>query len=103
MINEMLYFGTATPQGVVSPAQWDAFVDEEVTPLFPKGFTVWLGVGQWQSANGQILHEQSHVLTVMHADTAQNDRAIKTLVSTYKTKFRQEAVLRVRSMTCASL
>ena len=34
-----LYFGTASPDGPVSPADFEAFLDTCVTPRFPLGLT----------------------------------------------------------------
>src|SRR5262249_33834929 len=34
-VSELLYFGTATPTGVVSDAEWSAFLGNVVTPRFP--------------------------------------------------------------------
>jgi len=102
VVNDMLYFGTATAHGVVSRQQWNEFVNTVVTPRFPMGLTVWPASGQWQSADGHIIHEVSHVLALVHADDPGSDLAVLTIVSTYKTEFDQEAVLRVRSAACAS-
>ena len=55
---ELLYFGTATPRGTVSPEDWRHFVDEVVTPRFPDGLTVWPAGGQWRSAQGEAVHEK---------------------------------------------
>ncbi|MCI5126081.1 MAG: DUF3574 domain-containing protein [Candidatus Electrothrix sp. AR5] len=36
-----LYFGLKSPdEGKVDPAAWRMFVDNEVTPQFPKGLTL---------------------------------------------------------------
>ncbi|AKJ29448.1 DUF3574 domain-containing protein [Caldimonas brevitalea] len=101
-IADTLYFGTARPGGTVSREAWEMFVNREVTPRFPKGLTSWQASGQWQGANGAIERETAHVLQVVHPDSAAGDRAIRDLVSLYKTSFEQEAVLRVRTRACVS-
>ena len=73
-----------------------------VTPRFPKGLTSSRASGQWLSADGEIVREDSHVLQLLHADDAPTENAIRELVDVYKTQFRQDAVLRIRSHTCAS-
>jgi hypothetical protein len=102
VVNETLYFGTAMPDGVVSPEQWTEFVNNVVTPRFPQGLTMWQASGQWRSAQGEQIWESSHVLTVDHPDDARSDAAVREIMHSYKTQYHQEAVLRVRALSCAS-
>jgi hypothetical protein len=102
-INELIYFGTQTPGGEVSEAEWATFLREVVTPRFPDGLTTWRASGQWRSADGSLTREDSHVLNLVHADDARTENAIHALIDEYKTRYRQEAVLRVRSPACISL
>ena len=55
MTNESLYFGTAKAQGIVTPEDWQAFLQAEVTPRFPEGLTVLAASGQWRSTGGVIV------------------------------------------------
>lgn len=101
---EWLYFGGNLPDGaVVTPAAWSDFVDREVSPRFPQGFTTWQAAGQWRGANGVIEHEASQVVALVHADTPADARAVADIAERYKQLFRQEAVLRVRAPACMSL
>jgi hypothetical protein len=102
-INEYIYFGTGTPDGVVSAGQWSAFLRDVVTPRFPQGLSTWAASGQWQSQDGSLTREDSHVLNLVHPDEAATEKAVQELVAEYKTRFRQEAVLRVKSRACTSL
>jgi hypothetical protein len=95
--SDVLYFGTAKPDG-----DWDAFLRDVVTPRFPEGFTAWRAAGQWRSADGRIVREGSYVLSIVHPEDAKADAAIRAIAGEYKTRFRQEAVLRVESRTCVS-
>ena len=101
-LNELIYFGTESPDGVVSADAWSAFLRDVVTPRFPQGLTTWQASGQWRSADGTLTREESHVLNLIHPDDAANDSAVQAIVSEYKTRFRQEAVLRVASPACVS-
>ena len=47
-INELIYFGTATPDGAVTEQQWSDFLRDVVTPRFPQGLTTWPAAGQWR-------------------------------------------------------
>lgn len=101
-VQDLLYFGTATPDGVVSASDWQGFVDGVVTPRFPDGLSVWPASGQWKSAAGPIVREGSYVLNLVHPDDTKAEAAIADIVRTYKTRFRQEAVMRVRAPACIS-
>ena len=46
---DTLYFGTATPVGVVTEEEWRRFLAEEVTPRFPEGLTFWSMAGDTSS------------------------------------------------------
>ena len=102
-INELIYFGTGTPDGVVTDAQWTEFLREVVTPRFPQGLTTWPASGQWRANDGTLTREASHVLNLVHDDDAAPEQAVQELVDAYKTRFRQEAVLRVRTPSCTQL
>lgn len=102
MVSEMIYFGTQAPDGTVTPEQWTRFLGEVVTPRFPQGLTVWPAAGQWKAADGSITREASYALNLLHADDAASEAAIRAIVGDYRTRFRQEAVLRVKSRACAS-
>ena len=102
-VQELVYFGTDTPSGSVTPEDWAQFLSEVVTPRFPDGLSTWQASGQWRSATGAIIREPSYVLNLVHPDDVGANQAVQEIVSSYKTRFQQEAVLRVRSSTCMSL
>ena len=99
---EALYFGANKPQGMVSPQEWSAFIDEVVTPRFPQGLSVLQAAGQWRNAQGVIERETSRLLQIVHEGTARDDAAIREIVTHYKTAHQQEAVMRLRSLACVS-
>jgi hypothetical protein len=101
-IQDLVYFGTDKPTGRVTPEEWTQFLGEVVTPRFPQGFSVWQASGQWRSASGAIVQEPSYVLSLVHPPGVAVDQAIEELVASYKERFHQEAVLRVRSGACTS-
>jgi Protein of unknown function (DUF3574) len=99
-VNELIYFGTAKPNGVVTSKEWSEFLLGSVTPRFPKGFTVWQAIGQWQAGDKRIVHEDTFILNVIHPDDDRSEDAAREIADTYKRKFNQEAVLRVKSYAC---
>jgi hypothetical protein len=102
MIRESLYFGTAMPQGSVSPDAWQRFLADAVTPRFPDGFTVWPASGQWRGADGVIARESSYVLEILYDGSAEQRAAVDAIVRDYRERFQQEAVLRTSLPLCAS-
>jgi len=90
-----LYFGLSRiSQPNITEAQWQAFVDQEITPRFPQGFTVISARGQWQNIQKTIIQENSKVLVIIHADTAVNDVNIEQIRHIFCKQFHQELVLR---------
>lgn len=103
-LHDSVYFGTGMPDGgAVTADQWSGFLATTVTPRFPQGLTVSTVSGQWRGADGSIVLEQTHVLGLVHPDDAASEEAIGDIIVAYKTRFRQEAVLRVRNPVCIAL
>ena len=102
MVRDVVYFGRNRPGGgTVSDADWLRFLDEVVTPRFPYGLTVVDATGRWRGQSGVIEQERSEIVTVFHAGDPASRQAIADVAGEYKRRFRQEAVLRERSATCA--
>jgi hypothetical protein len=96
LVLDRLYFGRSIPGGgSVSDDDWSVFLRDSVTPRFPDGLTVWRAEGQWREASGAIVREASFVLEIVHADDAVSEQAVQRVRADYRTRFRQEAVLRV--------
>jgi hypothetical protein len=100
--SDILYFGTRKPNGVVTRAQWDDFLQKEVTARFPDGLTTWEAQGQWEGKSGKTIKEKSYVLLIVHPSDSKSDRLIKEIINIYKQRFDQESVLRVRSKASVS-
>jgi hypothetical protein len=93
-----LYFGLKKSDGTeVSDAEWSAFLAEEVTALFPEGFTVLSAAGQYRSNSGEIVREPSRMLVIVYGKRARRsaDQKIEQIRSIYKERFKQESVMRV--------
>ena len=93
-----LYMGRSIPGGgMVSDEAWEKFLSDVVTPLFPDGFTVLAGRGQYRDASGLITKEPSHVLVFLYrkADRKRARANIEKIREEYKKLFAQESVLRV--------
>jgi hypothetical protein len=94
---EELYFGTEIPGGgTVSDSLWQKFLDEEVTPRFPKGLTVLDASGQYLYENGKRAKEHTKIVILLYKQTdTRNTELIAQVINRYKRQFRQESVLRI--------
>lgn len=97
-----LYFGLARPTGSVSELEWQMFLRDEVTARFPEGLTVWEASGQWRRTDGQIEHEGSKVLLLVHPDTAVARSPVQAVIARYRQKFDQESVLWETAQVCVA-
>jgi Protein of unknown function (DUF3574) len=93
---DTLYFGTQKPEGgVVSDAEWQQFLADEITSRFPSGLTTWEASGQWRDQHNVIERERTHIVQIVHV--AGDEAKIVAIISLYKKRFAQEAVFRIRS------
>lgn len=96
-----LFFGRdVMGREAVSDADWRRFLDEEITPRFPDGFTVIDTYGQWRNAGGMIAMERGKVLVVIAAGSNDDASRIAMIRDAYKRRFMQESVLFVQSSVC---
>lgn len=85
----------------VSEAAWRVFLDAEVTPRFPDGFTVLDARGQYRE-NGIVMREPSKVLVIALADEARQRPELAAVAEAYKARFRQQSVLTMIRSACVS-
>lgn len=96
-----LYFGLSRPAGKdITPAEWQQFVDRDVTPRFRDGLTVFDARGQWLGNDGAVAREQSKALMLIHGKDAKSEEGIEALRTIYKSRFAQESVMRVDRQVC---
>lgn len=102
MTSVTLFFGLAIPGGgQVSEADFAAFLDADVTPRFPEGFSVLAASGQWRdAAKGAIVREPSRALMIWRTPSEQADAAVEAIRDAYKARFRQDSVMRVDDLDC---
>ena len=93
---ERLYFGrNIADTAVVSDSAWAVFVRDVITPRFPEGATVWDASGQWRAPNGVLVREPSYVVELLHAVTPDAETRVQGVIDEYKSRFAQQAVLRM--------
>jgi hypothetical protein len=91
VVSDRLFCGLSIPGGgEVTQRDVDTFIEEVVAPRFPEGFTVWHAQGQWRGGS-----EQTLIFEILHPYDIRIDAKIKEIAEEYRSRFRQEAVLRV--------
>ena len=92
-----LFFGSAKPDGSeVTTEEFQQFVDDEITPRFPDGLTLLMGLGQFRGSSGVIIQERSMLLILLYPVETRQDSSVKIeqIREAYKQLFQQESVLR---------
>jgi hypothetical protein len=92
-----LFFG-----GSIAPEQWRAFVNQEVTPRFPEGFTAFETQGQWRDRDGTVSRETGHELLIILTRINPNEEKLNAIRDAYRRRFMQESVLLAESPVCAA-
>jgi hypothetical protein len=97
-----LYLGQSTPTGVVTEAQWRAFVAEAVALRFPHGFTELSAHGHWRDDRGTAIAEQTRIVEIAHDDSPQVRERIRGIATDYRRRFAQQSVLvtQTQSLQC---
>jgi hypothetical protein len=89
-----LFFGQSMPGGALIPAaDWQRFVDEQITPAFSDGLTIVDAGGQYKNRTGTVIKEPAKIVILVYRSSAEKDAAIRRLVDDYKRQFKQESVL----------
>lgn len=81
----------------VTEGEFWLFIDEFVTPKFPKGLTVIDALGRWRGDGGILVSERSKVLVLIYPrkERRDADRKIEEIRAEYKRRFSQDSVLRL--------
>jgi len=95
-----LYFGTHIFENGntahVDAGDWKGFVEAAIISRFPDGFTVHEGHGFYRSPrDGNTVREPAYVLTIAHRGSRDSNGRLDDIASDYKTRFKQDSVLRV--------
>jgi hypothetical protein len=90
---ELFFGGTRADGSAITSAEFERFLDADVTPAFPEGLT-WLPVhGQWMGGK-----QASYLLILLYPESnEQADRNIEKIRTDYKHQFGQTSVLRTDS------
>ena len=94
-----LYFSVGPlegQEGVVSPARWREFLDQEVTTRFPDGFSVFDAYGQWKDHDAKVPERlATKVIVILHESSAKRESDIEAIRLAYKRITGDLSVLRL--------
>ena len=97
-IRTELYFGLSRKgKSDVAETEFQAFIDDIVTPRFPDGLTIVEARGQWRENDLSITKERTKVLILLYPKREKQmaSRKIDDIREEYKKRFAQSSVLRV--------
>lgn len=100
-IRSELSFGLSKPDGtLITEREWEAFVEQEITPRFPAGLTILNAHGQWWDGSA-VVREESRIVIIIRPNTCperENERTkIEEIRALYKSRFTQQAIMLVES------
>lgn len=103
VIAELLFGRSIADRPGVSEAAFRRFLDREVTPRFPDGFTLLDTYGQFRNANrGRIVKESGKYLLIALADEASDLPRVREIAEAYKRRFNQQSVGIITRSSCVS-
>jgi len=101
-VRSELYFALGRADGpqdgaaLAKDADWQAFLDREVTPRFPDGLTVFDAYGQWLNRRSdKPARLRTKVLVILHEDTPEKQAAIDAIRLAWKAAWHDQSVLLV--------
>ena len=87
----------------VSEERWMLFVDDEITPRFPDGLTVFDAAGQWRDkASKKITRESSKIVLIVLPGNAEDLARLNEIAEAYKRSFGQQSVGMIVRPACVS-
>jgi hypothetical protein len=86
----------------VSEAEFQKFIDEQITPKFPDGLTVMDGGGQWRGDENRLIREASKVVMIVLPKGRDASGRLDAVRNAYKARFHQDSVLLVTQAACVS-
>lgn len=103
MVAELVFGRNIGDSLGVSEADWNRFLEEEVTPRFPDGLTVMSANGQWRDTErGTVVQEPSKVLVLVFGDETKDKPRVAEIAAAYKQRFKQQSVLTMLRPACVS-
>jgi uncharacterized protein DUF3574 len=100
---ELMFGRKIADRIAVTEDEWTHFVDQEITPRFPDGLTVFSAAGQRrdQSSN-RIVREPSKIVLIVLPGKAEDLARVNEIAQAYKARFKQQSVGVILRPACVS-
>ncbi|MDJ0725856.1 MAG: DUF3574 domain-containing protein [Prochloraceae cyanobacterium] len=96
LIQVDLFFGeNINKNKAIFEVEFAAFLDKTITPKFPDRLTVFDAIGQFRDNRGNLIEENSKVVTLFVEDTRENSIAIEKIIREYSQEFDRDNILQV--------
>lgn len=82
-----LHLGMGKGDYAVAPQVMRDFIDSQISPAFPNGFTITDSRGQWKSSEYGLIRERTIVVDVQCDDTDENWQTISDIAERYVQRF----------------
>jgi hypothetical protein len=100
---ELMFGRKIADRMAVTEDEWTRFVDQEITPRFPDGLTVFTAASQWRDqASKKIVREPSKVVLIVLPGKAEDLARVNEIAQAYKTRFKQQSVGVIVRPACVS-
>lgn len=87
LVNYRIHLGMGIGEHAVTAEQIQAFIDDEITPLFPSGMTVFTARGQWQSPEA-LQRESTTVVDLQEPETKEAADNVSAVARLYVERFK---------------
>jgi hypothetical protein len=92
-VAELIFGRSIAGRAGVSDEQWTLFVDNEITPRFPDGLTVFEAAGQWwDKTSRKIIREPSKIVLIVLPGNPEDHARLNEIAEAYKRSFGQQSV-----------
>jgi hypothetical protein len=100
---ELMFGRNIADRIAVTEGEWTRFVDQEITPRFPDGVTVFRAAGQRrdQSSN-RIVREPTNIVLIVLPGKAEELERVNEITQAYKVRFKQQSVGVILHPACVS-
>lgn len=103
LVIELLFGRNIGARVGVTNKAFRRFVDVEVTPRFPDGFTLLDTIGQFRASGSRaIVREPGKQLVIALADEASGLPRVREIIEAYKRRFQQQSVAMIAHRSCVA-
>ena len=99
--SEILFGRKFVNNNELTDQQWNAFVGQFVTPLFPSGLTMTESKGQMLDGN-TIVKQRNFGLTIIHPNTQKDKQHINKIINIFKRKYPELQAMKTQHFVSAT-